>query len=162
MLFDLKYKLNSGERLVGIVRKHWFLIVPRLAEFAIIIALLILFANKYISSNVSFAIAVILIAGFAVYLIYGWILLRIDYFIITSDRIIRITQKGVWNRNLNEIALSDIASIVMSEKGVASSILGFGSVKITLRDLATFNMTNIADPIKVYQGLVKLKGIKKQ
>lgn len=161
MLFDLNYKLNSGERLVGVVRKHWFRVVPRLAEFAIIIALLIIFANKFTGPETSFAITAILSACFIIYLIYAWILLRIDYFIITSDRIIRVSQKGVWNRNLNEILISDIGNIIMSEKGVAASVLGFGSVKITLRDSATFSMTNIADPIKVYQGLIKLKEIKK-
>lgn len=162
MLFDLTFKLNSGERLVGIARKHWFLIVPRLVEFAIIISLLIIFANKLGNSRESFAITVILIACFIAYFIYAWILLRIDYFIITSERIIRIKQKGVWNRDLSEISILDISNITLNEKGIAAMLLKFGSIKITLKNTAVFNMANIADPVKVYQGLIKLKGIKKE
>lgn len=161
MLFDLTYKLNSGERLVAIVRKHWFLIAPRLVEFAIIISLLIIFANKYIKSGERQAIMIILITCFVLYAAYSWILLRIDYFVITSDRIIKINQKGVWNRNLNEISISDIGNIVLSEKGVAASVLGFGSINIILRSSESFSLTNIVDPVKVYQGLIKLKEIKK-
>jgi len=160
MLFDLTYRLNPGEKLVAVVRKHWFTIIPRLAQFLIIISLLIIFANKFINSEKSFAAAAILFACFIAYSIYAWILLRIDYFVITSERIIRIKQQGVWDRNLNEIMISDIGNITLNEKGIAATLLKFGSVKITLKNTASFNMANIADPIRVYQGLIKLKGIK--
>lgn len=148
--------------MVGIVRKHWFLVVPRVLEFAIIISLLIIFANKYIQSSESDVIMTILIACLFIYLIYAWVLLRVDYYVITSDRIIKINHKGIWNRNLNEVLISDIGNIVLIEKGIAASFLGFGTVNITLKESGVFNMTNIIDPIKVYQGLIKLKGIKKE
>lgn len=161
MLFDLTYKLNSGERLISIARKHWFLIVPKLAEAAIIISLLIIFANKLGDKEESFAVAAILIVCFVIYFIYAWILLRIDYYIITSERIIKIKQQGVWNRELNEILISDISNITLSEKGIAAALLKFGSIKIILENTALFNMANISDPVRVYQGLIKLKEIKK-
>lgn len=161
MLFDLTYKLNFGERLVGIARKHWFLIIPRMLEFAIIISLLIIFANKFGAFGENFAIAVILIAVFTVYLIYAWILLRINYFVITSERIIKIKQRGVWDRGMNEVLISDISDITLNEKGIAATFLKFGSIKITLKNSAVFNMSRIADPLRIYQGLIKLKGIKK-
>lgn len=161
MLFDLNYKLNSGEKLVAIVRKHWFLIIPKLAEFAIIITLLIIFANNFIKSGESYIISIFLIICLIVYSIYSWILLRVDYFVITSDRIIRIKQRGVWNRNLNEILISDIDNIILSEKGIAATILKFGSIEIALKNSEPFNMANIENPTKVYQGLIKLKEIKK-
>lgn len=161
MLFDLTYKLNPGERLVSIVRKHWFLIVPRLVKFLFIISLLIIFANKLISSGESLAIIAVLVASFFVYSIYAWILLRVNYYIITSERIIRIDQQGVWNRNLNEIQISDIIDIALSEKGIAATILKFGSIKIILKNSMRFDMANITDPARIYQGLIKLKEIKK-
>lgn len=161
MLFDLTYKLNSGERLISIARKHWFLIVPKLAEAAIIISLLIIFANKLGDKEESFAVAAILIVCFVIYFIYVWILLRIDYYIITSERIIKIKQQGVWNRELNEILISDISNITLSEKGIAAALLKFGSIKIILENTALLNMANISDPVRVYQGLIKLKEIKK-
>ncbi|MDP3057712.1 MAG: hypothetical protein Q8N37_04330 [bacterium] len=161
MIFDLTYKLNPGERLVGIVRKHWFLIVPGMLEFAIIISLLIIFANKFSALGENFAITAFLIALFIVYLIYAWILLRINYFVITSERIIKIKQRGVWDRGMNEISISDISDITLNEKGIAATFLKFGSIKITLGNSAVFNMAHIADHLRIYQGLIKLKGIKK-
>lgn len=162
MLFDLTYKLNSGERLVGIARKHWFLIFPKLVEFAIIITLLIIFANKFSFNNLgeNYAITLILAAIFIIYAVYLWIVLRINYFIITSERIIKIKQQGVWNRNLSEIVISDIGNIALAEKGVAAAMLKFGSIKLTLKNSVIFNMSNIAEPVKIYQALIKLKGIK--
>lgn len=161
MLFDLTYKLNPGERLMGIARKHWFLIVPGMLEFAIIISLLIIFANKFGDSGENFAIAAGLIALFAIYSIYVWILLRVNYFVITSERIIKIKQRGVWDRGMNEVSISDISDIALNEKGIAATFLKFGSIKITLKNSAVFNMAHIADPLRIYQGLIKLKGIKK-
>lgn len=159
MLFDLTYKLNSGERLAAVVRKHWFLIIPKVAEFLIIISLLIIFANKFISPEESFAIAVILIACFAIYFIYSWVMLHVDYYIITSERILRIKHRGVWNRSMSEISISDINAIILNEKGIAATLLKFGSIKIDMRGADSFTMANIADPVKIYQGLIRLKGI---
>lgn len=161
MLFDLTYKLNTGERFVGIARKHWFLIIPKLLESLAIIALLIIFANKFIILQEKIAITFILIAAYLAYIAYIWILWRIDYFIITSERIIRIKQTGFYERTLNEISLSDIRDIALNEKGIAAAFLKFGSIKITSKNGGFFTMASVADPIKVYQGLVKLKEIKK-
>ncbi len=161
MLFDFTYKLNSGEKLIGIARKHWFLIAPKMLKSLIIIAFLIFLANKaaYFSGNI--AITMVLIFIFLVYLIYIWILWRIDYFIITSERIIRIKQQGIWSRDLNEALISEISNITLSEKGVASSLLKFGTIKINLKDGKEFFMENVSEPIKLYQGLTKLREIKK-
>jgi len=161
MLFDLSYKLNYGERLVSIVQKHWFLIVPRFAKFLIIISLLIIFANKFVDSKAILMIIAVLAVYSIAFLVYLWILLRVDYFIITSDRIIKINQKGIWNRNLSEILVLDIGNIALSEKGIAAAFLKFGSIKIILKNRSTFDLINIADPLGVYQGLIKLKEIKK-
>jgi hypothetical protein len=161
MLFDLNYKLNSGEKLVGIVRKHWFVAAPKVIEFGIIISLLIIFANKFIASGESYIITIVLAICFLIYLIYSWIMLRVDYFIITSDRVLRIKQRGVWDRKMDEILIADIVNIALSEKVIAASVLKFGSVEITLKGSLSFNMKNITDPVKVYQGLIKLKEIKK-
>ncbi len=161
MIFDLNYKLNSREKLVGIARKHWFLIVPKLLKAVIIISLLIVFANKFSHSRESFIFGVILIIFFIIYLVYLWILLRVDYFIITDERVIKVNQRGFWNRDLNEISISGISNITLSEEGIAATFLKFGSVKITMENTAIFNMENISNPVRIYQGLIKLKGIKK-
>lgn len=147
--------------MICIVRKHWFLVFPRLLQVAIIISLLIIFANKFGGLAKNYAIIAILIACLAVYFTYAWILLRINYYIITDDRIIRVKQEGIWDRGLNEISVPDIASVKMEEKGIAAAFFKFGSIKIVLKNEEIFNISNIAEPVKIYQGLIKLKGIKK-
>lgn len=161
MFFDLTFKLNSQERLVGIVRKHWFIVVSRYAEYLVIISLLIIFANKFVGGENRFNVLIILIAGFVFYFIYIWILLHLDYYVITSERILKIKHKGAWNRIMSEVLISDIVNITLNEKGIAAMFFKFGSIKLILKNSESFSLSNVADAEKIYQGLVKLSRIKK-
>lgn len=156
-MFDFSYKLNPNERFVTIARKHWFLIAPKLLEYFIIVALLALFVNKFVPFRWSMIVTPVIVSAYLLYFAYSWVLWRTDYYILTSERVIKITQKGILSRTLNEIAITDIARAVSDIKGLAATALGFGTIKIFLKNGDAFNLKNIAEPIKIYQAIIKLK-----
>lgn len=156
-MFNFSYKLNPGERFVAIVRKHWFLIAPKLLEYLIIVALLALFVNKFVPFRWSMIVIPAIVGAYLLYFAYRWILWRTDYYILTSERIIKITQKGILSRTLNEIAISDITNAVSNIKGIAATVFGFGTIKIFLKNGEVFNLKNIAEPVRIYQAIIKLK-----
>ncbi len=156
-MFDFFYKLNPNERFVAIARKHWFLIAPKLLEYFIIISLLAIFVNKFVPFRWSMVVIPAMAGAYLLHFSYRWILWRADYYILTSERIIKITQKGILSRTLNEIAISDIAKAVSDIKGAAATVFCFGTIKIFLKTGEVFNLKNIAEPIKIYQAIIKLK-----
>ncbi len=158
-MFELSYKLNPGERFVAIVRKHWFLIAPKLFEYFIIIALLLIFVKKFVPFRWSMVIIPLIFGSYLLYFFYCWILWQTDYYILTSERIIKITQKGVLSRTMNEIAVANISNAVSNIKGVTATLLGFGTIKIFLKNGEVFSLKNIIEPIKIYQAIIKLKEI---
>lgn len=158
-MFDFSYKLNSDEKPVGLVRKHWFLLILPLAEGLIIILLLVIFVNKELifrqSALISFALGLI----YTAYFIYKWILWRADFYVVTSQRIIRIAQSGILDRTLGEISLKDIREVSLKTQGLSAAVFKFGTIRIISDSGRVFKMANISNPNRVYQVLIKLKEI---
>jgi hypothetical protein len=159
MLFDFSYKLNPEEKIIGLIRKHWFLLILPLAEVLIIILLLIVFVNKVLFFRQSALISLALGLVCAAYFIYKWILWRADFYVITSQRIIKIAQSGILDRVLGEISLKDIREASLETRGLSATILKFGTIIITLRGGRVFKMENVSNPGLVYQAVIKLKEI---
>ena len=160
MLFDFSYKLNHGEEFVGLARKHWIMIAPRLIASLSIIILLIAFVNKQYIFREALVISAALAAVYLVYFVYCWMLWRADYFAITSERIVRIAQPGIFERSLSEISIGDIQEVTFKRKGVFAVVLKYGTVKIILSDGLSVEMEHIYMPEKIYQAIIKLKELK--
>jgi len=158
-MFNFSYKLNPDEKLAGLVRKHWFLLVLPLAEGLIIILLLIVFVNKALFFRQSALISFALGLFYAVYFIYKWILWRADFYVVTSQRIIRIAQSGILDRTLAEISLADIREVFLKTRGLPATVFKFGTIRIVQDSGRVFKMENISNPDRVYQVLIKLKEI---
>lgn len=159
MLFDLSYKLDPDEQLVGLVRKHWFLLAPRLVEYLAIIILLIFFVNRFFAFRQTLIVTTALAVGYFIYFAYRWVLWRADYYVITNKRIIRIIQSGFLDRELGEVSVNDIRDAAFKTRGIAATILKFGTIKVNLKDGRVFKMEDVAYPDKIYQTVVKLKEI---
>jgi hypothetical protein len=60
----------------------------------------------------------------------SWISWHFSVFIITSQRFIQITQKGLWHRSVADIGLHQIQSINYEVSGLQETLLGFGTIKL--------------------------------
>lgn len=60
----------------------------------------------------------------------SWIAWHFSVFIVTNQRFIQITQKGLFHRAVADISLSQIQSINYEINGLQETLLGFGTIKM--------------------------------
>lgn len=75
--------------------------------------------------------------GLAAGIIFGilcfmpsWINWHFSVFIVTNQRFIQISQKGLFTRSVADLGLSQIQSINYEIKGLQETLLGFGTIKM--------------------------------
>lgn len=78
-----------------------------------------------------------MVLGGSLYLLIVWILLFqdwIDYYldaiILTNERIVHVEQKGVFNREVSQLALDRIQDVTIETKGILSTLFGYGTITI--------------------------------
>ncbi len=60
----------------------------------------------------------------------SWISWNFSVFIITDQRFLQITQKGLFHRAVADISLQQVQSINYEVSGLQETLLGFGTIKI--------------------------------
>jgi uncharacterized membrane protein YdbT with pleckstrin-like domain len=65
-----------------------------------------------------------------IYLFYEWIGWRFSMCILTDQRLIQITQKGLFNRSVVDIGINKIQSINYQIAGIEQTMLGFGTILV--------------------------------
>lgn len=142
MLFE-KIKLEEDEKVLKIVRRHWFIIVSELAgvvatAFAPLVVIgialsvadittLLPYHPDHLISGTSFFIGVWLLlsvlTGFMI-----WTHYHLDLWIITDRRIISIEQVHFFNRNVAIFRLERLQDIEFVIKGILPTFLNFGTL----------------------------------
>lgn len=61
---------------------------------------------------------------------YSWISWNYSVFIVTSVRLIQITQKGLWTRSVVDIGLDKIQTVSYEVHGLQETLLGFGTIVV--------------------------------
>ena len=162
MLFE-KIQLESDEKVLKMVRKHWFVIVAELfgvfilvmLPFVVIAALLIFngtlgnmginlfeFANLLAFSMAAWLLFS-LMAGFTI-----WTHYYLDLWIVTDRRIILVDQIYFFSRNVSVFRLERMQDIEYTIKGIIPTLLNFGSLKAQTAGAheSNFNSTGLPDP----------------
>ncbi len=67
---------------------------------------------------------------FAVTIFYSWIGWHFTVYIVTNQRFIQISQKGLWNRSVVDVGIDKIQTVSYQVKGLEESLLGFGTIVI--------------------------------
>ncbi|MDQ3093583.1 MAG: PH domain-containing protein [bacterium] len=57
-----------------------------------------------------------------------WIAWYYSMFIITNERYIQLTQKGLFNRSVSDLSLKQIQSLNYQVAGIEQTLLGFGTI----------------------------------
>jgi Bacterial PH domain len=66
----------------------------------------------------------------AIIMFYSWIGWNYSVFIVTSVRLIQITQKGLWTRSVVDIGLDKIQTVSYEVRGLQETLLGFGTIVV--------------------------------
>jgi len=67
---------------------------------------------------------------FAFTIFYSWIGWYFTVYIVTSQRFIQISQKGLWNRSVVDVGIDKIQTVSYQIKGLEQTLLGFGTIVV--------------------------------
>ena len=92
-------------------------------------------------------------------LFYQWISWYFSIFIVSDQRLIQITQSGLFKRTVVDVGLDKILSINYQVKGLQATLLGFGTIQVQTF-LGDLNMDKIHKPQKIQEKMIKtIKGL---
>lgn len=160
--------LHSGEQILLVVHRNWFYLFQQFFMVIIISIFFIagsfflpLFFPDYLEGNSqsiilfmqSFIMLIIWIYGFMI-----WIDYYFDVWIITSERVINIEQKGLFNRGVSELIYAKIQDVSTEVMGFLPTIINYGDVKIqTASEDKEFLFRTVSDPYRIKDIIMNLQ-----
>jgi len=85
----------------------------------------------------------------------SWISWHFSVFIITDQRFIQITQKGLFHRAVADIGLHQVQSINYEVSGLQETLLGFGTMKVQTY-IGDMMINDIGHPEKVQKKFLSI------
>lgn len=153
---------REGERVLATVHKHNIVYVKIVLAFVLILLLpLILFLvfwfaayplNSFYNGGVIVGIFASLFVMYALLItLLRWINEEFDVFIITTDRLIDVTQITFLKRSVTSTPLEQIQDVTGSVSGFLPTLLHFGdlTVQTASGDASNFFIDRIPDPEEV-------------
>lgn len=132
--------LNENEKILLVIRKHWFVMARTIILFVILLLIppvvlgLLPYATAQFDPAVVDALANFLLSLYIMVLLVFLFLLWMDYYldmwIITNERIVDIEQRGLFNREVSEIPLQHVQDVTLEVKGIVETFLKFGTIRI--------------------------------
>ncbi len=91
----------------------------------------------------------------------SWISWHFSVFIITDQRFLQISQKGLFHRSIADIGLHQIQSVNSEVSGLQETLLGFGTIKMQtyVGDLVIHDIHHPAKTQKKISGILRDAGI---
>jgi uncharacterized membrane protein YdbT with pleckstrin-like domain len=152
----LKELGNKGE-VLKIIHRHWFDILKQfIVIFLLVLLLIFLFSfipsyfpafEKNAFSNL-LLFAENLVAIFIwIFIFFIWIDYYFDIWIIASEKIVNIEQKGLFVRSVSELKFERIQDVTVEVNGFIPTILNYGDVYIqTAGETERFIFRQVPDP----------------
>ena len=165
---DEKYfpSQTSEEKIFLLIRKHWFnyLIFVFLAILMLVPVIVIIF---YLSENsnqvsVNTTVFLIIITSGALLLtvaieLYGFVDYYLDIYIVTDQRLVDISQNGLFSRDISELQIRQVQDVSAHVEGFFDTLLHFGDVYIqTAGDRENFIFSSIPHPYSVSKQIIDL------
>jgi hypothetical protein len=91
----------------------------------------------------------------------SWIGWHFSVFIVTDQRFIQITQKGLFHRSVADLGLQQIQSVNYEVSGLQETLLGFGTIKMQtyVGDLMIHDVHRPAKIQKKLLNILRIEGI---
>jgi hypothetical protein len=159
---------HENEQIILFLRRHWFIFFMRL--FTIIAAIaVVLFIYFFFKSSLSnfkeseFHNLVLFGESLATLFIWNfffilWLDFYLDAWIVTTERIINIEQRGFFYRDISELKLTKIQDVTSEIIGVIPTLLNYGNIYVqTAGETERFTFYQIPDPNYVKNVIVQLQ-----
>lgn len=166
-----KYKfkdLRQDEEIIKVLHRNWFYLFQQFFVLIVVVSVFLFgavsapiffpeFIEKIGRPVVAFAenffILAVWLYGFMI-----WIDYYLDIWIITSERIINIEQKGMFTRKASELRFDKIQDVTTEVIGFIPTVLNYGDVKVqTAGEQREFFLRTISDPYGVKNIIMELQ-----
>ncbi len=122
---------KPDEHVQAVFRRHRGLLVPPLVLATLLIAVpfFLLFSLTRQGAGGVIVFSLLLASGIVIALraLYAW---DANALILTSKRLIRVTQNGLWNRVVQEVSLTSIHELVCESKGILETLFRVGTLRV--------------------------------
>lgn len=154
---------RPNEEVVAVIKQHVWLLFPIILVWAILLAILLVVLNFFMASSISsIAVAVVIVSG-GLYSIYKWFIWNNGLYIVTNQRVIKVDQRGLFNRLISEAEIERIQEISTDINGPIKTVLNFGTVKIqTASSTGQVDLSNVPHPYDIQQQIVALQRHQKE
>lgn len=85
----------------------------------------------------------------------SWIGWHFSIFIVTDQRFIQITQKGLFHRAVADLGLQQIQSVNYEVSGIEQTMLGFGTIKMQTY-VGDLTIHNVHHPARIQKKLLSI------
>lgn len=153
---------KSDEKLILILRKHWFVLAWPFFKGALLIVVAAFLPTigkiGFYIFNSAFLSFLYLgwIVFWASYLLYEYLNWYRDRFIITDKRVVNVDQKSLFARRVSEIEMDKIQDIAHEITGINASAFNYGTVVISSAGGDNIELKDVAQPAEVQEIIVKL------
>ena len=159
---------HDDEQVVLFLRRHWYIFfIHLLSVLAAILGLILIyvFFNLFGGDFSQSGYYNILLFGESLGTLFIWNLFFIlwldfylDAWIVTNERIINISQKGFFNRDISELRLTKIQDVTSEIVGFVPTILGYGNIYVqTAAETERFTFHQIPNPNEVKNIIAQLQ-----
>lgn len=158
---DYYFSLQSGdEKILRIIHRHWFNIViqfiPIFALLGMMFLSIVLYPyifTEFIDDSARI-LFYFLQTFFALLMwIYGFIIwfdYYLDIWIMTTERIVNVEQKGLFSRQVSELKYRMIQDVSTDVKGFFPTILNFGDLTVqTAAEQSRFMFRSVGNPYHI-------------
>lgn len=160
--------IGKDEQIVQVLHRNWFYLIQQFFLVFVILAVFmgsttflpLLFPEIASGANkpvVLFAQNFFLLALW-IYSFLVWVDYYFDIWIITTERIVNIEQKGMFQRKVSEMSYSKLQDISTEVTGFLPTMLNYGDVKVqTAGEEDDFIFRTVSDPYQVKNTIISLQ-----
>ena len=149
---------RPDEEIILLMRQHPWVLAK--SAFILIIVILVIFLSFFIwkVNNISLGLLIVAIIFMVIYIAVCWYSFANNIFILTNQRLIKIDQKGYFNRKVSEAELDNIHNVNYEIKGIIKSLLNFGDIKISTvaSETSTIIIDDIENPHYIQEKIMDL------
>jgi hypothetical protein len=157
---------ENDEQVLLVIRRHWF-VTSSPFVFGAFVLLFLLVLNTltgiYFPDGQAIAAVIKLVINlgylFTILFVFSaWLVLYLNLIILTTEHLVEIHQRGLFNREISELDLGSIQDATATQKGVLQTMFKFGTVFVqTAGELPNFNLTGIGNPNLIQQKIMEAK-----
>lgn len=149
--------LEDNEEIIKVVHRNWFYIFEQFLMLILVlgifigatVAVPIFYPNILASANQNFILFAQNFFMLAIW-IYGfmiWIDYYFDVWIVTSERVVNIEQKGLFTRKVSELRYNKIEDVTVEVIGFIPTMINYGDIQIqTAAEEEEFRFRTVSDP----------------